>query len=120
MNILIVDDISEYADSLEFYFSRPGWTLTKAQSLDEAKAAVSRIVPDLAIIDVCLSGRDLDNTDGLKFLCWLKESHPSTRAVVISAYNSFDYAVDAIQAGAERFLKKPLNIRELQDVLKSL
>ena len=118
--VLIVDDIPEYVDSLDFYLSRPGRTIIKAASLEEAKQMAKGIPPDIAIIDVCLSEQDPMNIEGLDFLRWLKEWKPNTKAVVISAYRSFDYAVEALNLGAERFLNKPLNLHELEDTLKGL
>lgn len=116
--ILIVDDIPEYVESLEFFLSQPARTIVKADSIEEAKRVAKQTSPDIAIIDVCLSEQDPMNIEGLDFLKWLKDWKPDTKAYVISAYRSFDYAVEALNLGAERFLKKPINLQELKEVLK--
>jgi YesN/AraC family two-component response regulator len=38
----------------------------------------------------------------------------------MSAYRDFDAATDALNLGAARYLKKPINLKELREVIGSL
>jgi two-component system response regulator YesN len=120
MKLLIVDDLEEYVDSIEFmaedYFEK----IYKALSLVEAKKICTEVVPDTAIIDIRLSEDDETNKDGLVLLEWMKEQGFHTKVIMISAYKDFDYAVEALNAGAEYFLKKPVKNAELKETLEKI
>ena len=116
--ILIVDDIEDYLRSLENVIKKDYEVLT-AKSLEEAKEKAKEVI-DIALIDIRLSEEDMANRDGLVFLEWLKMNYPDIPAVVMSAYQEFDLAVDALNLGAKYFLKKPINLVELKGTLKTL
>ena len=115
--ILIVDDIEEYLDSLENAL-RDEYRIIKARTLREAKENTSKNI-DIALVDIRLSEEDRKNRDGLVYLEWVKMNYPSIPVIMMSAYQEFDLAVDALNLGAKYFLKKPINIIELKGVLKS-
>jgi len=120
MKLLIVDDLDEYVDSIEFmaedYFEK----IYKATSLVDAKKICADVVPDTAIIDIRLSESDETNKDGLVLLEWMKKKGFHTKVIMISAYKDFDYAVEALNAGAEYFLKKPVKNAELKETLEKI
>ncbi len=117
--IIIVDDIPEYTDTLEVYLEG-GFEVSKANSLDEAKELFETERIDLAIIDIRLNDDDPDNKDGIKLLKWLygRETPPSV--IMMSAYKEFDYAVEALNAGADYFMQKPINPEELKSVVSQI
>lgn len=115
--ILIVDDIEEYLDSLANAL-RDEYDVLKARTLEEAKSLASKHRIDIALVDIRLSEEDMTNRDGLVFLEWMKMNYPEIPVVVMSAYQEFDLAVDALNLGAEYFLKKPINLIELKGVLE--
>jgi len=120
MKLLIVDDLEEYVESIEFmaedYFEK----IYKATSLDEAQKIFKDVVPDIAILDIRLSEVDETNRDGLVLLEWMKKKGFNTKVIMISAYKDFDYAVEALNVGAEYFLKKPVKNAELKETLEKL
>lgn len=118
MKILIVDDIEEYLRSLENAL-KTEFDVIKSRTLKEAKEKVDEKI-DVALIDIRLSEEDMSNRDGLVFLEWLKMNYPKVPAIVMSAYREFDLAVDALNLGAEYFLKKPINLMELKGILKTV
>lgn len=115
--VLIVDDIGEYAMALEMYLPDDAviWCATSA---DEARRAVGQGgSPDLAIIDVRLDGDRPGDTSGMELLSWMRRDHPRTPVIMISAYQTFEYEVEALERGAFRFLKKPLQPAEVKAAL---
>jgi DNA-binding NtrC family response regulator len=115
MKILILDDIEEYLNSLARALSGE-YEIVKAKSIEEAKEMMDSSVK-LALVDIRLSEEDMSNRDGLIFLAWLKENYPEIPVIMMSAYRDFDSAVDALNLGASYYLKKPINIRELKDLI---
>ena len=118
MKLLIVDDEIEYLRSLENALKQE-WDVVTASNLEEAKERAKEGI-DLALVDIRLSKEDEENRDGLVFLEWMKMNYPDVPVVMISAYREFDYAVEALNLGAKYFLKKPVNLIELEGVLKTL
>jgi len=118
MTILIVDDVREYLDALCRALG-DDYDILTAASLDAAKAKMEPGVK-LALLDVRLSEEDAANRDGLLLLGWLREHHPGIPVVMMSAYRDFDAAADALNLGAARYLKKPINLRELRETIAEL
>jgi len=117
--ILIVDDIPQYVDTIKVYLEERG-ELIGAYSLNEAKELLKRGAFDIAIIDIRLKEDDPNNKDGILLLKWLKERSPQTRVIVMSAYREFDYAVDALNAGADYFVRKPIDPQEINSIIDKL
>lgn len=113
--ILVVDDVKEYVDALARALSDE-YEVVKAYSLEEGKEKMDATIA-LAIVDVRLSEIDYTNRDGILLLSWLKENYPTLPVIMISAYRDFDAAVDALNLGASHFLKKPINLKELREII---
>ena len=118
MKILVVDDVREYLDALCRALA-DDYDILTATSLESAKARMEPSVK-LALVDIRLSEEDPANRDGLLLLGWLKEQHPDVPVVIMSAYRDFDAAADALNLGASRYLKKPINLRELKETIAAL
>jgi DNA-binding NtrC family response regulator len=116
--ILIVDDLHEYVDSLSRALSG-NYLIEQAYSLEEAKKKMNQSIK-MALVDVRLSEQDLANRDGLLFLSWIKSSFPGVPLIMMSAYRDFESAVEALNLGAAHYLKKPINLHELKDLIASL
>ena len=120
MKILVVDDIEEYLNSLENAL-KGEYEILKARNLNDAKSIATKEQRlNVAIVDIRLSEEDPSNKDGLVFLEWLKMNYSEVKVVMMSAYKEFDLAVDSLNLGAEYFLKKPINLVELNGILKTL
>lgn len=116
--LLIVDDLPDYLRSLSQAL-RSEFEIVTAQSLVEAQQRMDNTV-DLALVDVRLSESEPDNRDGIVLLKWLKEHFPRVLVVIMSAYRDFEAAVDALNLGAAYFLKKPIDPREMRQLLPTL
>ena len=118
--ILIVDDIGEYAMALEMYLPEASEVIYAA-SADEAKSAVEiNGAPDLAMIDVRLNSQLKEDKSGMELLSWIRTAHPHTPVIMISAYQTFEYEIEALERGAIRFLKKPLQPVEVKAALSKV
>lgn len=114
--ILIVDDIPEYVDTIEAYLEDYLHVL-KAHTLKEAKKILQNNTIVLAIIDIRLDEKDPENKEGIELLRWIRESVSDVKVIVMSAYKEFDYAVEALNAGADYFMRKPIDPDELNSIL---
>ena len=117
--VLIVDDLPEYVDTMEAYLE-DRFIVLKAGTFQEAKQILGENNVVFAIIDIRLKEDDPKNKEGIELLKWLKEHSPNAGVIVMSAYREFDYAVEALNAGADYFMRKPLNPDELIKITNKL
>lgn len=117
VKILILDDREDYLRALSSALRVEFETVT-AKSLEEAMERMDESVR-IALVDVRLSEEDEENRDGIRFLEWVKKKYPNVRVLMMSAYRDFDAAVEALNLGADYFLKKPIDLRELKQLLHS-
>lgn len=80
----------------------------EAKNGEEALALLEQKRPDLLITDIRMPGKD-----GLYLLKEVKECYPKTDTIVISAYDEFEYAKQALRAGSTDYILKPINPKEL-------
>jgi DNA-binding NarL/FixJ family response regulator len=108
--ILIVDDEPLNVDYLEQELEGRGFETETAANGLEALARVAASPPDLVLLDVMMPGMD-----GISVLRILK-GDPETRlmpVVLMTALNAVEDRVRGIEAGADDFLSKPVDDREL-------
>jgi len=108
--ILIVDDEPLNVDYLEQELESLGFETDSAVNGLEALERVAAIPPDLVLLDVMMP--ELDGISALRIL----KGDPETRlipVVLMTALNSVDDRVRGIEAGADDFLSKPVDDREL-------
>ena len=107
-SILVVDD----QDSIRHFVTRAleddGYAVIALGSLREARIALERDMPDLAIFDLKLP----DGT-GIDLLRELKMIQPEVPVVLMTAFGELETAVEAMSAGAFWFVKKPFQNEEL-------
>lgn len=116
--LLIIEDreadIQAYARALSLEYS-----VSTARSLAEAK----RLDDDgiaVVVSDIRLDEADRGNRDGLEFLRWHMNERPHIPVIMMTAYNDMDLAVQALNLGAEYFLRKPVNLKELRTACRAL
>lgn len=111
--ILLVDDSETTRKVLSANLSRHGYEVQAADSLAEAREAVSRSVFDGILLDL-----DLPDGNGLSWLPELRDSHPHAAIVIITGTGDIPSAVQAMQQGADHFLTKPVDMDELHFFLR--
>jgi two-component system, NtrC family, response regulator PilR len=117
--VLIIDDLEHYVRSLRRALAGE-WTTRGAHSMEEAQQVLNSQKVDVALLDVRLSESDPQNRDGIVILEWMQKHHPEIPVIMMSAFQDFDAAVDALNLGAHQFLKKPIDLRTLKEMLRSL
>lgn len=91
-----------------------GMTITgEASNGEEGLEKALELDPDIIILDV-----KMPVMDGLKFTKILKEKKPDIRIVIISGYNEFKYAKEALHLGVNEYLLKPIGAEELISILQ--
>ncbi len=108
--ILIVDDEPFNVDYLEQELEDLGYETISASNGQEALDKVAAEAPDLILLDVMMP-----IMDGFT-VCRILKENDATRLipiVIMTALDGFEDRIKGIEAGAEDFLTKPVNDREL-------
>jgi DNA-binding NarL/FixJ family response regulator len=108
--ILVVDDEPLNVDYLQQELEVHGFVIETAANGVEALERVAVAPPDLVLLDVMMP--ELDGIAALRIL----KGDPETRlipVVLMTALNAVDDRVRGIEAGADDFLSKPVDDREL-------
>lgn len=71
-------------------------------------------------IDLVLTDVRMPNVDGLRLAAFIAEHYPDIRTIIISGYEEFSYAQQAIQLGVEDYLLKPVDVDELLRVITKI
>ena len=115
-NVLILDDREDYLRALRGAL-RSDFEIVTAQTVPEAKELFDASVK-VGLVDIRLAEDEPNNREGLDFLRWAKETRPAVPMVMMSAYRDFDALAEALNWGADYFLKKPIELRELRALLR--
>jgi len=88
--------------------------VAEAENGEEALQMIREEQPDLVVTDI-----RMPVLDGLELIRTVKEQDiASPRFIIISGYNDFKYAQQAVRFGVEDFILKPIDEAELSDTLK--
>jgi len=105
MNGLLVDDEGLFLKTLQRSLQRHGIETTTATEAAGALAAARASPFDFALVDLKI-GKD----SGLRLIAPLKEIRNDMRVIMMTGYASVATAVEAIKAGAEDYLLKPVSV----------
>ncbi len=113
-HVLVVDDEADIRELLVLTLMRMGVESDTASSCAEAFDRLKE-----KSYDLCLTDMRLPDGEGLSVLRHIAESHGNTPVAVITAYGSTDNAVAALKAGAFDYLSKPIQLKQLREVITS-
>lgn len=110
--IIVTDDDEGIRDIFKMIFERAGYNV---QVFDEASAILENnfTVPDLFLLD-----RQLSGYDGLEICKFLKNQNATKNVPVIIVSASSEIHELARKAGADDFIEKPFQIKELLGVVE--
>ena len=108
--VLIVDDETNIVISLEFLMQQAGYQVVIARSGEEALAQLSRLQPDVVLLDVMLPG-----IDGFDVLQHIRQTpHLQSIAVIMLTAKGRDVEITkGLALGASAYITKPFSTRDL-------
>ncbi len=112
--ILVIEDEKKIADAITYALKREGYTVEAVYRGDEAMNTFVRFQPDAIILDVMLPG--LDGYDILKKL----QDKGRIGIIMVTAKEDIVNKILGLELGADDYITKPFDMRELLARLKSL
>ncbi|MBO4242926.1 MAG: response regulator, partial [Clostridiales bacterium] len=113
--IMLADDEGIVIDSLKFILEK---NFTENFEIESAKTGRSVIElaesfrPDIAFMDIQMPG-----INGIDAMREIRKTNPKTVFIVLSAYDKFDYAKEAINLGVLEYVNKPFDKDKIRNVM---
>ena len=114
VNILFIDDDAELQELLGEYFEKKGLTMTGALTGELGLREARRSPPDIVILDLMLPDRD-----GLEVLRSLNRES-DLPVIMLTALEDETDRIVGLEVGADDYLHKPINPRELLARIKAV
>src|SRR5687768_14118294 len=108
MRILVVEDTKDVGEAIVGRLARLGHAVDWELDGTTAAEIIESTAYDLVILDVMLPG-----VDGFEILSRLRSSGATTPVLVLTARSRVEDRVDALDLGADDYLVKPFDFREL-------
>lgn len=106
-HLLVVDDDTRIRNLLSQFLSSNGFRITMASNADEARRKLAGIEFDLLILDVMMPGES-----GVSLTRSLRETK-NVPILMLTALSETDNRINGLEAGADDYLPKPFDPREL-------
>lgn len=107
-HILLVDDDESLQQLIEKLLKNNNYIVSKANNIDEAQKLIKLFIFDLIILDVMLP----DST-GLEFYRNTIKDRVNTPVIFLSALSDVDDRINGLELGADDYIGKPFDSREL-------
>ena len=114
IHVVVVDDERDIRETVAEYLDMNGYKVSKADGGPALRKLAEQDRIDLAILDVTMPGED-----GLSLARWLRE-HSGPGVIMLTARDSVVDRVVGIEMGADDYVTKPFDLRELLARVKAV
>ena len=113
-HILVVDDDDGIRNLLKKYLSEKNFLITTASSAEDAQEKILAIKFDLIVLDIMMPGQS-----GLDFISQ-NRAKINTPVILLTAKGQPDERIEGLEIGADDYLPKPFEPRELVLRIKNI
>jgi two-component system phosphate regulon response regulator OmpR len=106
-HLLVVDDDERIRGLLQKFLIRNGFLVTTARTADQARRLMTGLEFDLLVLDVMMPGED-----GISFTREIRK-HLATPVLLLTARGEAANRIEGLEAGADDYLVKPFEPKEL-------
>lgn len=115
MRILVAEDVADVGEAIVASLQRIGHTVDWERNGGEVDALLRAQAYDLVVLDVMLP-----DMDGFAILKALRQRRKATPVLVLTARSQIEDRVSALDLGADDYLVKPFDFRELEARVRAL
>ena len=114
--ILIVDDEDIARESMASWLREDGYTVDTAPSGRDAIDIATHRPYTIYFVDLKMP----KGPDGIETMMALRKIHPDASVIIITAYATVDTAITAMKEGAEEYIVKPVNPKEISMLVERI
>ncbi|MEA3371008.1 MAG: response regulator [Campylobacterota bacterium] len=114
LTVLYVEDDNEVRENISQSLSYFVKDVLSAGDGDEAYSLYEKYSPDIIITDI-----DMPGMNGLELAARVREDDSFIPIVVMTAYTTEEFLLDAVSLHLERYIVKPISLSKLKDSLLS-
>ena len=107
-HLLVVDDDERIRSLLQQFLVQSDYLVSTAEDAEQARTLLSAIEFDLIILDVMMPGQD-----GISFTAELRTLQNNTPILLLTARGETEDRIKGLEAGADDYLPKPFEPKEL-------
>jgi two-component system response regulator MprA len=115
MRVLVIEDDDSVRAAVRRALLLAGYEVIQAPTGQEGLLRAQSDVPDAIVLDL-----GLPDIDGVQLCMRLRDSGNRTPILMLTARAAVEDRVDGLEAGADDYLVKPYDVRELQARLKAI
>jgi two-component system response regulator MprA len=115
MRVLVIDDDEAVSAAVRRALLLGGYEVIQAPTGQEGLLRAGSDVPDAIVLDL-----GLPDIDGVEVCRTLRRAGNRTPILMLTAREAVEDRVDGLEAGADDYLVKPYDVRELQARLKAI
>jgi two-component system, OmpR family, response regulator MprA len=115
MRVLVIEDDDAVRAAVRRALLLGGYEVLQAPTGEEGLLRAQTDVPDAIVLDL-----GLPDIDGMRVCQTLRKSGNRTPILMLTAREAIEDRVDGLEAGADDYLVKPYDVRELQARLKAI
>ncbi|MCD9618814.1 response regulator transcription factor [Chryseobacterium gleum] len=115
MKILIVEDNSRVSSLLKRGLESQQYQVYISEDAEDAIILLNKITFDLAITDIMLP-----KMSGIDLCKLIKQQYPDLPIIMLTALGTIDEKIEGFDAGADDYMVKPFEIRELYVRIKAI
>ena len=114
-SILIVDDDAPLREMIRSYLELNGYSVAEAATGKACLQALQAEQPDAILMD-----HQLPDNNGTRLLPEIRAINSAVPVIILTGFGTIDLAVQAIKAGAEQFVTKPVTMPILSKILENV
>jgi two-component system alkaline phosphatase synthesis response regulator PhoP len=109
MNILLIEDEKNLGETLKDFLSEFGFEICLATNIKEAKVLFADLTPQIILMDI-----GLPDGNGIELARYFRSLRKDFVLFFLSALNDPETRVEGLELGAEDYITKPFNLKELK------
>jgi len=113
--LLLIDDDQELCELLGSWLTQEGFAVRACHNGQSARQALAEQAPAAVVLEVMLP-----DGSGLELLKQLRSEHAELPGLLLTARDALHDRVDGLEAGADDYLAKPFDPRELTARLRAV
>src|SRR5690348_11559602 len=113
LRALVADDQPDVTEALQLLLKREGYEIEAVHSPRAVLETLSAHDFDLVLMDLNYASDTTSGIEGLDLLGRIRRLHHRLPVVVMTAWSSIPLAVEAMRRGAQDFVEKPWDNRQL-------